>query len=539
MSRDMFAGRHPRAATVGCAVALLVAIVGIWNASFVAGASDAYGYVSEADLIAHGHLSVEQQFVRTLPWPFADWSFAPAGYRPAVERGFIVPTYPAGVPVIMALFERLAGQTAVFYVVPLLGGLCIWAAVMMASGVHGAAVGIAAAALLATSPIFLTELMAPASDVAATCWWTVAFASSMRRTTLSAVVCGLAASMAVLTRPNLVLLDAVIAMFLALQAFEREGTRRHAIVRLALFAATAAVGCAIVARINSVLYGSPFRSGYESLEALFAWRNAPANLDRYPRWLVQTQTPLVALAVLAPWLVQAHGQTSATRARRAIWLLVAWVAVVCGSYLFYRPFGREEWTYLRFLLPAYPALLTLMVVALADGMRRVVRDRARANAAAMVVCAVLAAWQLRQSIGLGVFHARAIERRYVDVGHYVRAMTPPNAICIARLHAGSLRYYGDRVTLYYDWLQPGWLDAAVRELANRGYHPLIVVERDEEPGFRERFADRNVLGRLDWPPTAELTTPVDVRIYDPGERDRFVSGERVATRRIEPWRGFR
>lgn len=524
---------------MGVALAVLVALVGVRNASFVAGASDAYGYVSEADLIAHGRLSVEQQFVRTLPWPFADWSFAPAGYRPAVERGFIVPTYPVGVPLIMALFQRLGGRTAVFYVVPLLGGLCVWMAWALASAIRPGAIGIATAALLATSPIFLVELMAPASDVAAACWWTVALVGALRLTTISAVGSGLAATMAVLTRPNLVLLDAVIAAFLAARVRDESGDRRRATRRLAAFVIAAALGCLIVAGVNARLYGSPLRSGYESLDALFAWRNARANLAHYPRWLVSTQTPFVVLAVFAPWVVTFRRGRPNPAEARVVWLLTAWVAVVCGSYLFYRPFGSDEWTYLRFLLPAYPALWTLAALTLFDGLARVARERRQATALACALCAIVTAWQLRQSFALGAFSVRSIERRYVDVGHDVRAMFPVNTLCIARLHAGSLRYYGDRLTLYYDWLQPRWLDAAVRELTDRGYHPVIVVERDEEPEFRARFADLNVLGKLDWPPTAELSAPVDVRIYDPAERDRFVRGDRISTRRIEPWKGFR
>jgi hypothetical protein len=107
-------------------LALGTCTLGVSKGSFAVGAADAYGYISEADLIAHGTLRVDQQFVRTLPWPFADWSFAPKGYIPASERGFIVPTYPAGVPLLMALFQRVAGKGAVFYLVPLLGGLCVW-----------------------------------------------------------------------------------------------------------------------------------------------------------------------------------------------------------------------------------------------------------------------------------------------------------------------------------------------------------------------------------------------------------------------------
>ena len=96
-----------------------------------------------------------------------------------------------------------------------------------------------------------------------------------------------------------------------------------------------------------------------------------------------------------------------------------------------------------------------------------------------------------------------------------------------------------RLTLYYDWLQPRWLDGAVRELAARGYDPVIVIEAAEEPAFRDRFGELNTLGRLDWPAAAELASPVRVRIYDPADRERFRRGDRITTRQIQPWTRFR
>ncbi len=511
------------------ALAAAVAALGLWKGSFVAGASDAFGYVSEADLIAHGTLRVEQQFVRTLPWPFADWSFAPAGYRPATVRGFIVPTYPVGVPLLMAAFQRLANRNAVFYVVPLLGGLAVWLTYVLGTLVHRRLTGALAAILLATSPSFLVELMAPASDVAATCWWTLALASAVRDTTAGAVVAGLAASMAVLTRPNLVPLAGVIGAFFIFRVVRARAVRSPEARRLALFVAASVPGCAAVALLHQHLYGSPFRSGYESLDALYRWTNAAANLDRYPRWLLQTQTPFIALGWLAPLFARRHtSRSTRTLDASRVWLLLAFVAVVAGSYLFYRPFGREEWTYLRFLLPAYPPLLVLAVAVTLETARRVMRDARRAMLTAIVICAALAAWQGRDAVRRGALLARPIERRYVDVGHYVDTMLPPNSVCIARLHAGSIRYYAGRLTLYYDWLERRWLDDAVHELAVRGYHPFIVVEEDEEPAFRERFGELNALGTLDWPPMAERFEPVRVRIYDPLDRDRFRRGEQMS-----------
>ena len=42
----------------------------------------------------------------------------------------------------------------------------------LGASIHGRLPGAMAALLVAVSPSFMVELMTPASDVAATCWWT-------------------------------------------------------------------------------------------------------------------------------------------------------------------------------------------------------------------------------------------------------------------------------------------------------------------------------------------------------------------------------
>ena len=510
-------------------LSLATCALGIWKGSFVAGAADAYGYVSEADLIAHGSLRVDQQFVRTLPWPFADWSFAPAGYRPALERGFIVPTYPAGVPLLMALFQRAGGRHAVFYVVPLLGALCVFMTSLLGAAVHGRLAGLMAALLLAVSPSFMTELMAPASDVAATAWWTVALVLTVRGGSLAALGAGVAVSAAVLTRPNLVPIAVVLGGFWIWRAIRGASEGRPVVLPLALFAGAAVPGCLAVAAINQYLYGSPLRFGYEPVDVLYQLANAGPNLDRYPRWLVQTQTPFILLALAAPFFARGRRQRSPHFALDRVVLLLSVAAVVWLSYLFYLPFGRDEWTYLRFLLPAYPPLLVLSVAVTIEVLGlAIVRDGARITAT-VIACVALAGWLARTAVDRGALMARLVERRYADVGRYIDVTLPANGVFIASVQAGSIRYYSGRLTLNYDRLQPRWLDDAVAELRSRGLHPFIAVEADEERLFRERFAEMNVLGRLDWPPVAERREPIPVRIYDPADRERIQRGERIET----------
>jgi 4-amino-4-deoxy-L-arabinose transferase-like glycosyltransferase len=455
------------------------------------------------------------------------------GYIPALERGFIVPTYPAGVPLLMALFQRVAGKGAVFYLVPLLGGLCVWMTSELGSSAHGRLTGVLAALLVATSPSFVTELMVPASDVAATAWWTTALVLTIRGGSLASLGAGAAVSLAILTRPNLVPLAVVVGLFYVWRVVRG---RSGAVRSLALFTGAAVPGCLAVAAINQYLYGSPLSSGYEPFNVLYALTNAGPNLDRYPRWLMQTQTPFIALAVAAPLFSRTGSdeQGPARLQRDHVVLLLSFATVVMLSYLFYRPYGREEWEYLRFLLPAYPPLL---VLAVAVTIEIVGTTRARATAravAVLTVCVLLAAWQTSESVKRGALAARLVDQRYVDVGRFINFVLPSNSVVFASLHAGSIRYYSGRQTVNYDRLERRWLDEAVAELRRRGSHPFIALEEGEMPSFRERFSDLNELGGLDWPPMAERREPIRVRIYDPADRDRSRRDETVQTQAIPP-----
>ena len=495
---------------IALAAALAATFIGIHYGTYTAGDSDPYGYVSEADLIARGSLRVEQQFARTMPWPLPEWTFAPLGYRPAPEHGFIVPTYPAGLPIVMALFERARGPAGVFYAVPLLGALAIVATWRLGAALYGEAAGIMSAVLLASSPTFLLQLIQPVSDVPAAAWWALSLALVVRDSPAAAFASGLAASAAILTRPNLVPLAGVLFVFLA---------GRTPMRRLVLFTVGVVPGCLAVAAINAHLYGSAFRSGYAQLHALYAWANAVPNLDRYPRWIVESDTPFMCLALVAAWL--------GVRNRAAARVLLGFAVVVFVSYLFYIPFGRDDVAYLRFLLPAYPALVVLSVGAAMElAMRFGVR---RATLVAAGVCAIVGVVNVRTAAARHVLALRDYESRYVDLGRYVAQATPQNALFVSGLHCGSIRYYSGRLTLRYDLLQPGWLDEAIRTLRSRGYHPYIALEEGEEPDFRQQFEGFSELARLDWPPAAERREPVRVRIYDPADRARFLAGEGIVT----------
>src|SRR6185503_13143476 len=131
-------------------------------------------------------------------------------------------------------------------------------------------------------------------------------------------------------------------------------TARARVRRLLLWGVPALAGPVIVAVVNRALYGSPLSTGYGDLSGLYSWRFVAPNILRYSSWLWTYQTGYLLLALLAVPLLRRHGH--AARAWTAAWGL-AFAAVVLLSYLFYLPF--EDWTFLRFFLPAYPMLLAL------------------------------------------------------------------------------------------------------------------------------------------------------------------------------------
>jgi hypothetical protein len=89
-----------------------------------------------------------------------------------------------------------------------------------------------------------------------------------------------------------------------------------------------------------------------------------------------------------------------------------------------------------------------------------------------------------------------------------------------------VRFYGRRKTLVWDQLDPAWLDRALVYIRAKGYEPYLLLERREEPDFRQRFAG-SAVARLDWPPMVEIGS--QVRIYRPEDRDRYFRGTPPAT----------
>jgi hypothetical protein len=486
-------GRNNRWITAGAAcLASVTVVLGLTYGTFVAGAADAYGYVSQAALWANGSVIVDAPLAADATWPDAAWALTPVGYRPARQHGAMVPVYPPGLPLTMAVMKLAFGETGVYLVVPLLGGLAVWLTYLFGREIYGPPAGLFAAVALFASPVFLLQLMAPMSDVPATAWWLLSVVLGLKAGPRWVIASGFAAAIAILTRPNLVVLELPL-LFLVLRQAAHVSDR---IQRALLWGVPAACGPIAVAIINTALYGSPVASGYGPLTNLYSLSYTWRNLAQYVQWMVTTQTPFILLGIIAtPWLVRGKD-------KRIAWLIqwsFVFAACVFLSYLWYLPF--DNWAYLRFLLPAYPMLLA----AAAAGLLMLANRRRWSEGFVIGLGLVLACCGLWQ--GRLAFRVAQGEARYRAAGEVARTL-PPNAVIISNLHSGSVRYYADRLTLRYEWLGSDAYDAAVHYLRDHSRSVYVMLDETEIDSFRQRYRSVTDLSWLDRPPLATVANRV-------------------------------
>jgi hypothetical protein len=483
-------------------------LIGWRDGSFVAAAADSYSYVSQAELWVHGVPRVEQPLAVAFPWPHAQLTLSPLGYRPSIDGQAIVPVNPTGYPLLMAAMLRLFGQGAQYVVVPATAALTIVIVFLLGRRVAGPWAGLMAATLLSVSPAFLFHACVPMSDMPATMAWAAALLLILRATVGAAFGSGFFVGAAILIRPQLAPLAALVVLLAIIDPFGDRHRPRRAIAIVAAFMCGTIPAIALLAVLNSYWYGSPLASGYASLSSLFSLSYVPENIRHYAGWLSETQTVAIFLAPLALFT------TTDPRARACRVGLLCFVAGVAACYMLFAPV--DNWTYLRYLLPAYPALLVLFAALVVELLARLTKPVGVIAAIALVGTIALSCVQ--ESRVKGVFVNWLSTQRFVDVSHYAKTNLPANAIYLTRLYSGSLRYYGDRPTIRWDVMDPDWLERAIVHLRDRGFLPLIVIEDgDDEHDYQARFRG-TAFGALDWPPIAEYHSVQTVRIFDPSGR---------------------
>jgi hypothetical protein len=475
----------------------------------VAGAADAAGYMSQARLWRRGSLSVPVPLSGELQLAYGAQALTPLGFGPAPEPGSIVPSYPPGLPLLLAA----AGTVGLDRVlVPAAAAGLVWLTFVLGRVFGGPLAGLAAAAAAAGSPTVWYQAVQPMSDVPAACAWTLGVVWLVRRERRLAFAAGVSVVAAALVRPNLF----AVAPLLAAGAWWWGPAGRERWWQAALFSLPVVPAALAFAVYQRVMHGAATDTGHGGLSVFFALGHVWPNLLRYPAWLVST-SPLLLAAAAAPWALGATTTAPATPGAddgatwrvRAAWTGLVSFAAMLAFYLLYLVF--EDWTYTRFLLPAQPWMFALAGVTVTWAFRRLPDDAHRI--AVVAVAMVAATWGLGQVRGVGTFRLQASEQRYVAVADVVRA-SPANAVVIAMQHSGSLAYYTGRPVLRWDWIEPAELDRTLDALRRRGRPVYAVLEDWELPQVRARFGAAGFVERLPPPVfTAGLPRGIQVGVY--------------------------
>jgi hypothetical protein len=299
-------------------------------------------------------------------------------------------------------------------------------------------------------------------------WVMLALFLAMRSNTLTAFAAGLAAGAAVITRPALLLAAALIPLM----------SNRGESQRQRFFASSAgvAIGVLVTMAIQNHFFGSPFSTGYGSASNLFSVSHVGTNLGIFLRhgWTVVGPLFIPGLII---------GLFASRPEPRSRPLLI--FGAVALPYLLYLPF--DHWETLRFLLPG---LVPLTIVA-ADGLMHIARLPRKPAVTAAVTIAFIAIVAGRSEILLGkssVWEIASLEERYPLAGEWINVNTPQTSVVMANQHSGSLRWYGKRQTIRWDFIAPEQLTTTVRDLQSHGATVYVALEGDEVAMFDQRFA---------------------------------------------------
>ncbi len=389
-----------------------------------AGGSDSSGYLNSARLLDEGRLtaSIPRAAVPALETmssaAYIPWGFAPHG------SAEMAPTYPVGLPLFIALANLIfpgASALAVVILAHLVLAALVTRELARALGLPIAwAWGAAFWVLLC--PVTLFMGLQPMSDVPALVWSTAAVVAALRsrasasRADAWALAAGFLTALAVLIRPS----NALIALpaALALGASPR---------RLALWCVGGLPGAALLGWYNYHLYGSPFVTGYGSLEGIFGANWIAPTLMHYAKWLPLLLTPLIGCAVAFPFL------RSVVFSVRAA--LVSWLVVYLAFYACYYC-THETWWYLRFILPVLPPLVAMATVTI-----NWIHIRLPRLKVPVFVGASVTLWLLIAGAQLNVLDSGRGNRPYADASHWLDAHAPQNSLVLAGQTRGALLYY--------------------------------------------------------------------------------------------------
>jgi hypothetical protein len=485
----------------------LVTAFTIRYASFTAWGTDPASYVSAAHRWAAHDVFASDSFQM---WSTPSSVGVPVGSRAGAIQGTYVPMYPLGFPVLLAVGVLADADLGVYLIAPVFAGILVLSAFALARSIVNDWAAVFAAALVALNPIAHVFTVTTMSDVPAAALVTLAVAMSVRPSMMAAAAAGASIAAAIMTRPILSPLT-VVPLMLCFR-----GTRwSHA----AVFVLVASIGPALLAWSQVVLYGGPLTSGYGETGTFFGAARVAVNARVYIGHLAAVSSPLVFFGLLCAVPLYYTLEERKPFILRVIIGLITLVVINVAVYLPYLTY--EDIGYTRFLLPAQTALFVLLAVATAYACAGAAK-RWKPLAVICTLPVVIVIYTNTQLMPL-MMHPHVEQPHARTLGLYLRAVLPANAAVIAFLHSAGIAHYTGRQIVRFDLLPPGReAERFIERLLARGYHPVFVVDQDNEPAQYKMALGGTAYERLDWPARATAMIPGSSTVVylDAADRDR-------------------
>jgi hypothetical protein len=402
-----------------------------------AGGSDSSGYLNDAKLLTALSFHVPQRTIEGLaPSSLPYMSYIPLGFLP-YGSAEMTPTYPMGLPILIAAASKIFGASMGPHVTLWVQAMACLLLTFMLARAAGLGEGWSwvACLALATSPLFIFMSLQAMSDMPALLWVTASVVAAIfsRRSFLSAFIAGFALAFAVLIRPTNIL--GILPVAFAIGFDWRRWLR---------FGIGAAPGALVFCALNQALYGHAITTGYGNVSGDFGPQYAWPTMINYLHWLPVELSPLAALAVALPIVLR-------EKAGFILPVLGSWILSFFAFYLFYR-YTQQAWWYLRFVLPAFPALI-VSALLVAD---RLLRNGSKSAlwAAGILASFLVLGWNIAWTSRLGAQNIGDGEKVYLETSLWVHDHLPANCVLVAMQESGALFYYTKHPVLRWDSMNP-------------------------------------------------------------------------------------
>lgn len=448
---------------------LVFCVVYAWflarNSEPVPAGADCGGYLGSAKLLSEGKLKGQ---IRTIPEfrPADPRPYTPHGYIGKGSSGVMVPSYPVGLPLHFALSSKLLGWYWGPLLVQVLGAvscvvLCYSLLRELKIDPDFAAIG---ALVLAVSPLLLSVTFIPLSDAWAAAWCTAAVVAALRarRSWKWALAAGVAVSMAMLVRPNSLLVLPALALILFRW-------------KLLLAAVLGGLPLSLLSALyNQALYGGPLQTGYGGIGGALAAHYVAGSFLNYLRTFCFVLPVVFPAALLIPWL-------SLRKNSREIGALWLWLGAFLVFFSFYL-FTPTHWWYLRFVLPAFPGAVALGMVALdrlalAAAERQLPFSRGALGAAIVAISVATSVyWTMQKRIT----HSAADQSTCTEVSLWARQHLPAAALVGSSYSSSALYFYTEYPIVRWDCLSPEIYRQLVSAISASGRPFYAVLTPAEE-----------------------------------------------------------